>query len=163
MSAERRPPQHSPAPARGEGERPAPALPRLAIVVTRGSFNNLVQVATLIRAAAGMGTVVRVLFRDAALLAVRRDRIDALTFSSEFAGREASALELLRAADFEDLEGFLRDAKEHGDDVRLYACTSSMYYCDTQVADLIPEIDGPRSLAVFLAEDVATATTVLSF
>ena len=135
----------------------------LAIIVTRGTFNNLVQVATLIRTAAGDGTPVRVLFRDAALLAVRKDRIDAVEFSPEFEGREAVTLELLRAADFEDLQSFLRDAKEHGDDVRYYACTSSMYYCDTTMEDLIPEIDGPRPLATFLAEDVRAATTVLTF
>src|SRR5581483_5393146 len=126
----------------------------LAIIVTRGTFNNLVQVATLVRTAAGDGTPVRVLFRDAALLAVRRDRIGALEFSPEFAGREAATLELLRAADFEDLQSFLRDAKEHGDDVRYYACTSSLYYCDTQLAELIPEIDGPRPLGAFLTEEV---------
>ena len=139
------------------------ALRRLAVIVTNGSFNNLVQVATLIHAAAGAGTAVRVLFRDAALLSLRRDRIATLEFSADFAGREAATLELLRAADFEDLPGFLRDAKEHGDDVRLYACTSSMYYCDTQADELIPEIDAPRSLSAFLAEDVASADTVLSF
>ncbi len=135
----------------------------LAIIVTRGTFNNLVQVATLVRTSAGDGTPVRVLFRDAALLAVRTDRINAVEFSPEFEGREAVTLELLRAADFEDLQSFLRDAKEHGDDVRYYACTSSMYYCNTQVEDLIPEIDGPRPLATFLAEDVRAATTVLTF
>src|SRR5919202_3388825 len=133
----------------------------LAIIVTRGTFNNLVQVATLVRTVAGDGTPVRVLFRDAALLAVRRDRIGAVEFSPEFEGREAVTLELLRAADFEDLQSFLRDAKEHGDDVRLYSCTSSMYYCNTQLEDMIPEIDGPRSIATFLAEDVAGAATVL--
>jgi peroxiredoxin family protein len=135
----------------------------LAIIVTRGTFNNLVQVATLIRTAAGDGTPVRVLFRDAALLAVRADRIGAIDFSPEFEGREAVTLELLRTADFEDLHGFLRDAKEHGDDVRYYACTSSMYYCNTPIEDLIPEIDGPRPLATFLAEDVRAADTVLTF
>jgi peroxiredoxin family protein len=148
---------------RSPGEPARSAIPRLAIIVTRGTFNNLVQVATLVRAAAGTGTAVRVLFRDAALLAVRRDRIGALAFSPEFAGREAETLALLEAAEFEDLQGFLRDAKEHGDDVRYYACTSSMYYCNTDAADLIPELDAPRSLTSFLAEDVASATTVLSF
>ncbi len=47
--------------------------------------------------------------------------------------------------------------------MRLYACTSSMYYCDTQAADLIPEIDGPRSLAAFLSEDAAGASAILTF
>jgi peroxiredoxin family protein len=159
-------PPESPRPA----ERPAagpparvPALARLAVIVTQGTFNNLVQVATLVHAAAGMGASVRVLFRDAALLAVRRDRIDALPFGPEFAGREAATRALLAAADCPDLRTLLRDAKEHGDDVRLYACTSSMYYCDTQAADLIPEIDGPRSLAAFLSEDAAGASAILTF
>ena len=102
-------------------------MQRLAILVTNGSFNNLLQVGTLIRAAAGRGTSVRVLFRDAAVLSLRRDRIESLGFSPDFAGREAATLELLRAADFNDLAGFLREAKEHGYDVKLYACTSSMY------------------------------------
>ncbi len=135
----------------------------LAIIVTRGTLNNLVQVATLIRTAAGTGTPVRVLFRDAALLAVRTDRIGAVEFSPEFEGRETVTLELLRAAEFEDLQSFLRDAKQHGDDVRFYACTSSMYYCNTDAADLIGEIDAPKSLTAFLAEDMAGAATVLSF
>jgi peroxiredoxin family protein len=136
---------------------------RLAIIVTNGSFNNLVQVATLIRAAAGAGMAVRVLFRDAALLSLRRDRIATLAFSPEFAGREAATLALLQAADFEDLPRFLRDAKEHGEDVKLYACTSSLYYCDTQLDELIPEIDGPRTLQAFLTEDLLGADAVLSF
>ena len=38
-----------------------------------------------------------------------------------------------------------------------------MYYCNTHTDDLIPEIDGPRSLSAFLAEEVAGAETVLSF
>jgi peroxiredoxin family protein len=139
------------------------AVARLAIIVTRGTFNNLVQVATLVRAAAGTGTIVRVLFRDAAVLAVRRDLIGVLPWSAEFVGREGGTLALLEAAEFTDLQEFLRDAKEHGDDVRFYACTSSMYYCDTDAADLIPEIDAPRSLTAFLAEDVAAASAVLSF
>ena len=136
---------------------------RLAIIVAGGSFNNLVQVATLIRTAAGAGSVVRVLFRDAAVLSLRRDRIDGVAFSPEFADREAATLALLEAADFEDLAGFLRDAKEHGDDVKLYACTSSLYYCDTQPDELIAAIDGPRALSAFLSEEVATADTVLTF
>jgi peroxiredoxin family protein len=138
-------------------------VPGLAIIVTRGTFNNLVQVATLVRAAAGTGTPVRVLFRDAALLAVRRDRIGAVPFAPEFAGLEAETIALLEAAEFEDLQSFLRDAKEHGDDVAFYACTSSMYYCNTDAADLIPEVDAPKSLTAFLNEDVASASTTLSF
>jgi peroxiredoxin family protein len=143
---------------------PARGAPRrLAIIVAGGSFNNLVQVATLIRTAGGAGNVVRVLFRDAAVLSLRRDRIDSLAFSREFADREAATLALLQAADFEDLAGFMRDAKEHGDDVKLYACTSSLYYCDTQPDELIAAIDEPRALSAFLAEDVAAADTVLTF
>jgi peroxiredoxin family protein len=155
-----------PAPS-GAGQGPAGAergAPRrLAIIVAGGSFNNLVQVATLVRSAAGAGSSVRVLFRDAAVLSLRRDRVDSLAFSPEFAGREEATLALLQAADFEDLAAFLRDAKEHGDDVKLYACTSSLYYCDTQPDELIEAIDGPRALSAFLAEDVAAADTVLTF
>ncbi len=79
-------PPESPRPAERPAAGPpgrAPALARLAVIVTQGTFNNLVQVATLVHAAAGMGASVRVLFRDAALLAVRRDRIDALPFGPE--------------------------------------------------------------------------------
>jgi peroxiredoxin family protein len=155
------PPQSN---ARQNPAGPARGAPRrLAIIVAGGSFNNLVQVATLIRTAAGAGSVVRVLFRDAAVLSLRRDRIDGLAFSPEFADREAATLALLEAADFEDLAGFLRDAKEHGDDVKLYACTSSLYYCDTQPDELIAAIDGPRALSAFLGEEIATADTVLTF
>ena len=139
------------------------AIGRLAILVTGGTLNNLVQVGTLIRAAGGTGTAVRVLFRDAAVLSLRRDRIGDLGFSAEFAGREESTRLLLAAADCEDLAAFLQEARDHGDDVRLYACTSSLYYCDTRPDELIAAIDGPRSLHDFLAEDAASADMVLSF
>jgi hypothetical protein len=38
-----------------------------------------------------------------------------------------------------------------------------MYYCNTDAADLIPEVDAPKSLIAFLNEDVASAATTLSF
>jgi predicted peroxiredoxin len=76
---------------------------------------------------------------------------------------EEEALERLRVADFEDLQSFLRDSKEHGDDVRFFACTSSMYMAGIKEEDLIPEIDSVRTLTEFLLEEVSDANVVMTF
>ncbi len=123
------------------------ALRSLAIVATRGTSNNLFQVATLVRAATALGTTVEVLFRDAALTKLRRDRINATEWSDAYAAVEPELADRLRAADFVDMESFLRDAKQHGDDVHYWACAESLV--DVQLDDLTPLIDGPRSVAQF--------------
>jgi len=137
---------------------------KVAMIVSRGSFNDLVQVATLIRALTGSpDTAIRVFFRDEALLKLTKERVNETNFSDAYRGREEETLARLRAADFEDLQTFLRDSKEHGDDVKFFGCTSSMYMCGLHEEDLIPEIDAPRTLTDFLLAEVSDADTVMTF
>lgn len=137
---------------------------KVAIIVSRGSFNNLVQVATLIRSlTSSPETAVRVFFRDEALLKLTKARIHETNFSEAYRGLEEHVLARLRAADFEDLQTFLRDAKEHGDEVTFLACASSMYMCGLHEEDLIPEIDALMTLTQFWREEVSDASTVMTF
>jgi peroxiredoxin family protein len=139
-------------------------LRKAAIIVSRGSFNNLFQVATLIRALTSSPDVsVRVFFRDEALVKLSTGSINELNFSEAYRGLEESVVERLRIADFDDLRGFLRDSKEHGDDVAFYACASSMYMIGRTKEDLIPEVDDIRDLTSFLHEEVMTSDVVMTF
>jgi len=137
---------------------------KVAIIVSNGSFNNLFQVSTLIRAlTASLETSVRVFFRDEAVVKVTRARINELNFSDFARPMEPEIVRRLREADFVDLQSFLRDSKEHGDDVKLFACTSSMYMYGVREEELIPEIDGARTLTDFLLEEVSDAEKVFTF
>lgn len=137
---------------------------KVAIIVSRGSFNNLIQVATLIRAlTATPHRAVRVFFRDEALLKVTNSRINQINFSQAYQGIEEVVLARLQAADFQDLHTFLRDAKQHGDDVRFFACASSMFICGVHQQDLIAEIDAVCELREFLQSAVSDAEAVLTF
>lgn len=137
-------------------------MTRLAVLVSRGELNSLVQVATLLLAAASSGLAVRVLFRDEAVLALTREGARALRLGEGYRGREAEVRERLAAQGLEDVPGLLRQVKEVGD-VRLYACSSSLAICGVEPDRLLPEIDAVRGLTAFLLEDVASADRVLTF
>ncbi len=140
------------------------SLKKVAIIVSNGSFNNLLQVSTLIRAlTASLETSVRVFFRDEAVVKVTKTRINEVNLSDVVRPMEPEILRRLREAEFADLQSFLRDSKEHGDDVKLFACTSSMYMYGIREEDLIPEIDGARTLTDFLLEEVSDAEKVFTF
>jgi peroxiredoxin family protein len=139
-------------------------LKKVAIIVSNGSFNNLLQVSTLIRAlTASLETSVRVFFRDEAVVKVTKTRINEVNLSDIVRPMESEILRRLREADFVDLQSFLRESKEHGDDVKLFACTSSMYTYGIREEELIPEIDGARTLTEFLLEEVSDAEKVFTF
>ena len=55
-----------------EPTRDGPLLKTLAVIVSRGDFNSLVQVATLLMAAVASGVAVRVFFRDEAIYKITR-------------------------------------------------------------------------------------------
>jgi peroxiredoxin family protein len=139
-------------------------LKKIALIVSRGSFNNFIQVATLIRAlTSSTDTSVRVFFRDEALLKLTRGRINEPNFSEAYIGIEERTLTRLQAAEFDDLESFFRESKEHGDQVKFYACASSMFICGLNEEDLTPLVDSVRSLTDFLHQDVDEADTIMTF
>lgn len=142
---------------------PEPArLARLAIVVTRGTSNNLFQVATLIRAATALDAAVEVLFRDDALLKLDRRRINESEWSAPYAAVESHLGERLRTADFTDMETFLRDAKQHGDAVHYWASSETVARDSVALDDLTSLLDGQRTEADFVA-DARSADALLTF
>lgn len=137
-------------------------MKKLALVVTRGSHNNLAQVASLIMGAAVSDVAVRVLFRDEAVLNLTKARAGCIPLSQAYEGIEGETRERYQKARMDDIRTMLREAKQEGD-VKLYACTSSLFLCGVDPKDLIPEIDEPRGLVSFLLEEMEEADQVLSF
>ena len=134
----------------------------LALIVSRGETNTLVQVATLLMAAVGSGGTVRVFFRDEAIFGITRDGGATMRFSAGYRGREAEVSARLAQQGLDDLDALFSQVKEAGD-ARLWACSSSMVICGARSEDLLPAIDGVRGLTAFLLEDVADADHVLTF
>ncbi len=135
---------------------------KLALVVSTGSFNNLVQVCTLTMAASASDISVRIFFRDAAVLKVSRRHIKEMNLSSAFAGHESEIIENLKREKLDDLEKTFAEVKSKGD-VKFFVCTSSMAICGVKQEDLIPEIDQMKGLTSFLLEEMNEADIVLTF
>lgn len=131
----------------------------LAVIVSGGSTNNLVQVLTLLMAAVHSDVRVRVLFRDESVFRLRPSAINALELSPVYA---ADVRQRLARHDLADLHKLCRDIKASGD-VKYYVCSSSLAICGLTRDELIPEVDEVRGLPSFLLEDVATADKVLTF
>lgn len=134
----------------------------LAVLVSGGSTNALVQVATLLMAAVGSGGAVRVFFRDEAIFRVTRGGAKETAFSEGYRGREDEVRARLAQQGLDDLSALFAQIKEVGD-ARFWACSSSMAICGVKPEELLPEIDGVRGLTAFLLEDVASADHVLTF
>jgi len=133
----------------------------IAVIASRGSFNSLVQVVTLLMAAVGSGLAVRVFFRDEAVLKVTKSGAGEINLSEIYRGQEREVRERLKAQELTDLAGLLAGIKESGD-VRLFACSSSMAICGVRAEDLLEGIE-VRGLTAFLLEEVAAADKVLTF
>ena len=137
-------------------------MKRLAVIVSRGELNSVVQAATLVMAAVASGLAVRVFFRDEAIPKITRAGAGESNLSDAYRGHEAAVRERLAAQGLADLPALLRQIREAGD-ARLYACSSSMAIWGVAERDLLPEIDGVRGITAFLLEDIADADRVLTF
>jgi peroxiredoxin family protein len=133
----------------------------LAVIVSAGSTNNLIQVLTLLMAAVHSEMAVRVFFRDESLYRLTPERINKLELTGRLA-EDAQAAARLKKLDLTDLHKLVRDIKASGN-VKYYACSSSMAICGLKREQLIPEVDDVRGLPAFLLEDVRTADKVLTF
>ncbi len=134
----------------------------LAVMVSGGSTNNLIQVLTLLMAAVHSDIKARVLFRDESVFRLTPARINRLEFSDGLSHDAAGIEQRLKKLDLLDLHKLCRDIKASGD-VKYYVCSSSLAICGLKKEELIPEIDEVRGLPSFLLEDVATADKVLTF
>ncbi len=137
-------------------------MKKLAVIVTRGSYNNLLQVCELVRIAATAGTQVSVLFRDEAALKLTNEKVKELMFFDGYRGREGRILEILRDRSQHDLPAILRDLKEKGD-AKLSVCRDSVEYFELRVDQLIAELDEVQPADTFWKEEVAQADQVLTF
>jgi peroxiredoxin family protein len=134
----------------------------LAVIVSRGSTNNLIQVVTLLMAAIHSEMKVRVFFRDESLFRLTPDGIKRLDLSDGYRAQASEFAQRLKKHDLDDLQKLLAQIKESGD-IKLYACSSSLALSGLKQEDLVPEIDEVRGLTAFLLEDVASADRVLTF
>jgi peroxiredoxin family protein len=134
----------------------------LAVIVSRGSTNNFIQVLTLLMASVHSELKARVFFRDEALFRLTHEGIKKLEFSDGFRVQEQEFVARLKKHDLVDLQKLLAQLKESGD-VKLYVCSSSLALSGLKREDLIPEIDEVRGLTTFLLEDVASSDHVLTF
>jgi peroxiredoxin family protein len=134
----------------------------LAMIVTRGTYNNLLQACQIARTAVESGTRVSVFFRDEAVARLALDTVHELTFTEAYRGREVKVRTLLKERKLHDLPLLLRELKEKGD-AKLSVCRDSMEFFDLPVEKLIPELDEVQRAEAFWKEEVAKADQVLTF
>lgn len=111
---------------------------RIAAIVATGDPAAIEAMATACADAARAGARVAVFFRDESIPAIRAETSPP---------RISAALDWLVASG----------------DVHLSACSTSLYLWGLTGRDLIPSIGGVRGLVAFLAEDVAGASSVLTY
>ena len=134
----------------------------LAVIVSRGHYNNLVQVCTLLMASVVSNIKVRVLVRDEAVLKMTTQGAQEINLSEAFRGMESQVKERLVQRRLGDLRRLLQDVKQQGD-VQISVCSSSMAICGVTREQLIPEVDDVRGLTSFLLEEMSQADQVLTF
>ena len=137
-------------------------MKKVAIIITRGGFNNLLQACEWMSLAAASGMEVSGYFRDEAASRMSQTKIKEMTMSPDYRGREAAVRDLLRQEEKADLSKFLQKAKESGN-IKLSVCKDSLRYFDMRPEDLIPELDEVQTAEAFWKEAVLPADRVLTF
>ncbi len=137
-------------------------MKKIAIIITRGGFNNLLQACEWMSLAAASGMEVSGYFRDEAASRMSQTKIKEMTMSSDYRGREAAVRDLLRQEEKADLSKFLQKAKESGN-IKLSVCKDSLRYFDMRPEDLIPELDEVQTAEAFWKEAILPADQVLTF
>lgn len=137
-------------------------MKKVAVIITRGGYNNLLQACEWIGFAAASGMEVSGFFRDEAAGRMTRNTVKELTMSDGYRGREAQVRETLRQRQKEHLPMLMQQAKESGN-VKFSVCKDSVGYFEIKVEDLIPELDEVQSAEAFWKESVASADQVLTF
>ena len=137
-------------------------MKKIAVIITRGGFNNLLQACEWITLAGNTGIEVSGYFRDEAASRMSKSKIKEMTLSSDYRGRESAVRDLLRQKDKADLSKLLQKAKESGN-VKLSVCKDSLQYFDFRPEDLIPELDEVQTTEAFWKEAVLSADQVFTF
>ena len=137
-------------------------IKKLAVIVTRGSYNNLLQAIDVIGVAAEAGAQVTVLFRDEAAAKMTQSKASEMNLSEGFRGRESRVREWLKQRGLHSLPSGLSDVKAKGD-IKLSVSRESLEWFDITVEQLIAELDEVQGLASFWKETVIDADQVLTF
>jgi len=125
---------------------------RLAVIVTTSDTNRLIEIAEESRSAAQSGAVVRLFFRDESIPALCQPEVAGRILPEGLFDREA----IVR------VQGAFEHLATSGD-VRLYACSSSLYVWGVTSPELVSAVTGVRGLIAFLAEDLACADEVRTY
>jgi peroxiredoxin family protein len=135
---------------------------KIAVIITRGGWNNLFQACEWIALAAASGIEVSGYFRDEAAGRMTKTKIKELTMSPDFKGREGFVRDLLKNEDKADLSKLMQTSKEKGN-VKFSVCTDSLKYFGVKVEELVPELDEVQTAEAFWKEAVLPADQVLTF
>ena len=137
-------------------------MKKAAFIITRGSYNNLLQACQLAGMAAESGAQVSLLFRDEAVVRLTIDKVQEMLFTDAYRGREVKVRTLLRERKLHDLPLLLRGIKEKGD-TKFSVCRDSLDYFEIPVDKLIPELDEVQRADAFWKEEVLNADQVFTF
>lgn len=137
-------------------------MKKIAVIITRGGWNNLLQACEWISLAAASGLEVSAYFRDEAAGRMTKAKIKELTMSPDYRGREAFVRDLLKNEKKADLSKIMQTSKETGN-VKFSVCKDSLRYFDVRVEELIPELDEVQTAEAFWKEAVLPADQVLTF
>jgi peroxiredoxin family protein len=137
-------------------------MKKAAFIITRGSYNNLLQACQLAEMAAQSGAQVSILFRDEAVVRLTIDKVQEMLFTDAYRGREVKVRTLLRERKLHDLPLLLRGIKEKGD-AKFSVCRDSLDYFEVSVDKLIPELDEVQRADAFWKEEVLNADQVFTF
>jgi hypothetical protein len=132
---------------------------RVAAVVTLGDRATLERFVAECSVLAREGAQVRAFFRDESIPATCLDPVRQRLLPEPMPPEDTPPED---TSNEESPQTLLAALAEAGD-VRLYACTSSMYVWGVSSQDLIPAMAGGRGLIAFLAEDLAGASHVLAY
>ena len=137
-------------------------MKKIAILVSRGTYNSLVQVMTLVMACTLSEIKIRLFFRDESVFKLTPAEAGKVNLSEIYRGKEAGVIERLKANSLENLQSLIHELKEKGD-VHVSVCSSSLAICGLKHEDLIPEVDEVQGLTSFLLEEMSTSDQILTF
>lgn len=137
-------------------------MKKLAIIVTRGAYNNVVQACELARVAVESGTQVTVLFRDEAVVCMTKDKVGDMLLSEAYKARESKVRDMFREQQLHDVPSILRSIKEKGD-AKFSICRDSMAYFEIPVEQVIAEIEEVQDMKAFWKEEMEPANHVVTF
>ncbi len=148
--------------SRVQREHEVKDVKKVAIIVTRGAYNNLLQACEFARIAAESGIQVGILFRDEAVARLSVDTVRDVVLSGAFKGRESKVREMLGEEKRDDLPALLREIKERGD-AKFSVCERSLRLFEITIEKLIPELDEVQAAEAFWKEEIMTADQVMTF